>query len=105
VLNTIEFWTGQNPIVMEPGEKNIDIITKDDKSYENAASLNQIDITQVKGDGAGQSVSVVYDPESKAWYLVSESRKQMIAIHDPEDRNILNIIKPDGRIQKVAVQN
>lgn len=35
ILNTIEFWTGSNPIAMNPGEVETQYVGKDGVSYKN----------------------------------------------------------------------
>lgn len=43
VLNTIEFWSGDNPIAMKEGEKDVQIVKKDGKNTE--SQLQKINFT------------------------------------------------------------
>ncbi|MBM4399013.1 MAG: DUF3332 family protein, partial [Candidatus Cloacimonetes bacterium] len=49
ILNTVEFWTGSNPLAMEDGVQNIKYATNDGKTYKFIMSKNNLSITQTVG--------------------------------------------------------
>lgn len=93
VLNTIEFWTGDNPLTMSEGEMDIKQVENDGKLYEIKATKNRFDITQLKGEEAGSTVAIIYDPADLTWYLESESQKIRIA---EVENGFLTLNYPDG---------
>ena len=72
LFNTIEFWSGKNPISMKEGEKDIKVVENNNKIYQITASKNRFDITQLQGPNKGVSESLIYDPEASAWFLETE---------------------------------
>ncbi len=60
ILNTIEFWTGSNPVAMNPGEVESKIVEQNGVRYQVVASQNRFDFTQLDGPQKGQSGALVY---------------------------------------------
>ncbi len=54
ILNTIEFWTGSNPVAMNPGEVESKIVEQNGVRYQVVASQNRFDFTQLDGTQKGQ---------------------------------------------------
>jgi hypothetical protein len=100
VLNTIQFWTGKNPMAMAPGDKDIKIVKSGDKVYQITATKNRFDITELKGKDAGETVGLVYSPELKTWNL--DDGNKMITIAKING-NTMNLIYPDGKVLKINV--
>jgi len=73
VLNTIEFWTGSNPMAMNEGETDTKFVTDAGKTYKITASKNQFEVTQVAGPNAGESAVLAFNPESSVWSVNSGS--------------------------------
>jgi len=67
ILNTIEFWTGSNPLAMNSGEFDVKTIEKDGKVYEVTASQNRMDFIQLEGPIAGQKCAFVFDTGTQTW--------------------------------------
>lgn len=72
ILNTIEFWTGSNPVSMKQGDKEIKIVEKDGLKYEITATKNQFHILQLQGPQSGQEMDLVYDENSGNWSAVKD---------------------------------
>ena len=69
VLNSIEFWTGSNPISMKPGEKETQYVSKDGVEYKIEATQNKFHIVQLEGPNKGDQVDLIYNPETKTWFI------------------------------------
>lgn len=67
VLNSIEFWTGENPLTMKAGEKDSKIVQKGDEIYRVTAEQNRVHIEKVGGKNQGEEGEFVYDTASSAW--------------------------------------
>ena len=103
VLNVMEFWTGEKPLAMEPGEKEVQLVEIDGKVYEITATMNRFDIVQRNADADGRKASLVYEAETQSWYIEGEtSGRQQIARVD-EQANVLTLIHPDGQTTEVSM--
>ncbi|MGL4369501.1 MAG: DUF3332 domain-containing protein [Spirochaetota bacterium] len=67
VLNTIEFWTGSNPLAMKDGESETRIASADGVTYQITATKNRFHILQTEGINAGESVDLLYNPDTATW--------------------------------------
>ena len=61
VLNTIEFWTGTNPMSLNEGQEVIKYAQTDDASFKITITKNNIAIDELTGKNAGQSVLLSID--------------------------------------------
>ncbi len=80
IYNVIEFWSGSNPIAMDEGDSEMQIVEKDGNTYEMIATKNRMEITVLEGPKKGNKVDLVYRPHEKSW----------------------NAIKPNGEIIKLS---
>ncbi|HNV50511.1 MAG: DUF3332 family protein [Bacteroidales bacterium] len=73
VLNTIEFWSGGNPLSMAPGEIETKIVKNGDDVYKFTVEANLLQVEKLSGVNAGESGEFVYDQVDDAWsYFGSE---------------------------------
>ena len=73
ILNSIEFWTGSNPMAMGPQDEEKQLVMgADGNNYEIKATMNRFDIKQLDGDKVGAVQSLVFDPELRTWSYVDE---------------------------------
>lgn len=93
VLNTIEFWTGANPMAMNTGEEVIKYAQNDDKTFKITISQNNILVEEIIGANAGQQVELKYDPAVSSWYMVTQDQNVKIATMEG---NQMNLIYPSG---------
>ena len=100
ILNTIEFWTGENPLTMSEDELDVKIVESAGKTFEIKASQNRFDITQLDGAEAGSTVAIIHEPADGSWYLQSEDTTQKIA--QIED-GMLTLNYPDGNSIKTNI--
>ena len=97
VINTIEFWSGKNPITMASGERDSRLVSVAGRDYVITATRNRLDI--VPAQGGLEVRSVTYVPEERAWYLEEHGQRSKIA---EQDEAALTLLLPDGRRETVA---
>jgi len=96
VLNTIEFWTGNNPMAMGPGEKETQLVAANGNEYEMTASQNRMEIVQLTGDDAGKTTILTYRPLEKAWYVNVQGEEKKVAQLRPSEDQLIEYINPYG---------
>ena len=103
VLNTIEFWTGSNPLAMNEGESDMQIVQSGDKVFEVTATQNQFHIKQIEGENSGQAVDLKYKPNEAAWYVSDGEQEHMVAQGDLNNNDWVKIFHPDGKVEEIAL--
>jgi hypothetical protein len=84
-LNTIEFWTGSNPLAMSKTDKEEQYVTNNGQQYRIVARQNQFEI---KNMATGQMVFLVYCDNS--WYVTSNGKIDKMATINDEFVEIFN---------------
>lgn len=99
VFNLIEFWSGSNPMAMQPGEMEKGIVKgKDGNDYEMTVTQYRYDILALTGNHKGEKTSLFYAPDTKTWSATKGGITQPIAtIH--EDINKVEVFAPDGSVK------
>lgn len=97
-LNTIEFWTGSNPIAFSSEKETTKEITVNDKSYNATMGNNQITITETTGSEIGKSVTLLLDEKNRSWVLLNGTNTTTIASFAPTPINKVHLHYPDGSI-------
>lgn len=95
VLNAVEFWTGKNPLAMQPGERETQVVRVDGNELEITATRNRLDIAAVDGTVA----SLTYDETSRAWYVETPEGPRMVA---RMSEDALTLYHADGTRQLVT---
>jgi len=67
VLNSIEFWTGENPVSMKAGEKDSKIVQKGEDIYKLTAEKNRVHIEKIDGKNRGEEGEFVFDANISTW--------------------------------------
>ncbi len=93
VLNTIEFWTGTNPMAMKAGEEVIKYAQNDGRTYKITVKQNNITVEEIIGANAGQTVELKYNTDNQSWYLDDGTQNVKIATMDG---STMNLIYPSG---------
>ncbi len=80
IFNTVEFWSGDNPLAMEEGEMQEQNITYNGKEYKMRATKNKLELF----DAQGILVSTLdYDPEDLSWYVTENGKtKKAMSVTD-----------------------
>lgn len=84
IFNVIEFWSGSNPIAMEDGEMEKQIIEKDGNIFEMIATKNRIQVTVIDGKDKGQKIDLIYKTQEKSWNAVKQNG-EIIKLASMED--------------------
>lgn len=71
VLNSIEFWTGSNPLAMKKGEKETKIVRHDGDVYRLTAEKNRIGVEKIAGDNSGSEGEFIFSEADDQWQFVS----------------------------------
>lgn len=80
IFNVIEFWSGSNPIAMNEGDREVQIVEKDGNTFEMVATKNRLQLKVIEGERKGDKLDLVYKPSEKSW----------------------NAVKPNGEIIKLS---
>jgi len=96
VLNTIEFWTGDNPVAMKDGDKDVQIVKKDGKKYRITATKNKFHIEQLQGPDKGRFAELIFDPTTESWNLKDGDKDLQKLVSIQEEANLIEIYKPNG---------
>lgn len=93
IFNTLEFWTGDNPIAMNEGEKETKLVTDAGKTYQVTASKNQFEVVQVLGPNQGESATLSFNTDNNIWSVSSCAKTiELLKVVD----NGIEVINPDG---------
>lgn len=100
ILNVIEFWTGNNPVVMNEGEKETKFVEMNGENYEITATKNRFDVRKLE---TGKEASLLFSEDSQSWLVEANGTQTKVAQYDDENTNLLALINPDGKITEVNV--
>ncbi|GLB48406.1 membrane protein [Neptunitalea sp. Y10] len=70
IFNTIEFWSGSNPVAMEEGEVETQIVRHEGNKIKMTATQNKLVVEVLKGPKKGSRLDMVYNPETQTWSAV-----------------------------------
>jgi hypothetical protein len=75
ILNSIEFWTGSNPVSMKKGEIEEQLVKGEDgNEYKITASQNQFAVEALTGENQGQVEAMRFLPKKQKWVLVKNDK-------------------------------
>jgi len=100
ILNTLEFWTGSNPMAMNAGEQESKIVEQNGIKYQITASQNRFDFIQLEGSQKGTSGALVYNPESRSWCY--EGNNRSIKLVELTNSGNAAAYLPNGKTYNVA---
>ncbi len=97
ILNSIEFWTGDNPMSMNEGEVQEQIVQNEGNSYKITATKNKFHVEQLDGLKEGQSYDLVYEPDELSWFLEANGNREKVVSHDAMGTSV-KLYKPNGDV-------
>lgn len=100
IFNLVEFWSGSNPIAMNEGEVEKQLIEKDGVKYEMIATKNEIKIKVLSGEREGKELKMVFDPADKSWNAVKDGEKIKLSSYE---EGFYIVYLPDG--EEVRINN
>lgn len=100
IFNSIEFWSGSNPISMQEGEEDSKLVTSGDQTVRITARKNQFQIDHLTGPRAGETAVIRFVPEDKSCYLQyrGESTKLVQYVDDNTGSDMVKLYLPDGAV-------
>lgn len=104
VLNTVEFWTGDNPLAMNEGDSDSQIVVSGDNTYQITATKNKFEITQTQGAQEGKSVSLVYHEDESTWYATDGVESVKLAQGDINNQEWVKLFYPNGKVETMAMK-
>ena len=106
ILNTLEFWTGSNPLAMKEGSKETQVVNRHGQDYHITATPDRFDVCTINPDGTREAASLVFDREEGTWYAESSSfgRIKVSQAHarHPE---LVSLFDADGKVARVVDLN
>jgi len=67
ILNLIEFWSGSNPVSMNEGDYEMQLVTVKGVKYRIEATKDTFTTTQLTGDKAGEVRVLKFDRATRTW--------------------------------------
>lgn len=93
VFNTLEFWTGKNPVTLKNGETETQIVFWQGERYEITATTNRFDIRPLNVNSKQKSAVLEYDNQSKTWFSKSVDDKNFLRILDISKTENISLVK------------
>lgn len=75
VLNSIEFWTGNNPLAMQDGEKETQIVQNGQDTYKLTAEKNKVHVEKITGENSGEEGEFIWNDASQNWTWKGEGQQ------------------------------
>ncbi len=94
-LNTVEFWTGSNPLAMPEKVKDSKMVRVEGVDYRIDTQKHQIDLYEMAGDMESHKFTLVFEEESNTWFAVTQKGKIEVAHHNPKNPLVLEFIQPN----------
>ncbi len=102
LLNTIEHWTGENPLAFENSFDTIKTIQTDEGLYTVTMGNYRIQIAELENQEVVYSQTFEYDINNQVWTFNDNGTENNIAFI--EDDHVL-LILPDGDTQIIPLEN
>lgn len=97
VLNTIEFWTDENPMSMKAGEKQQKIVEIDGKTYQLTSEKYKMTIEEL---GENKEVAeLVFRELDQSWYLKKGNKYQKLVeveLGETLEQTSYHVVLPEG---------
>lgn len=90
ILNLIEFWSGSNPLSMNEGDHEMQLVTIKGDQYRIDATKDTFTTTQLSGEKTGEVRVMKFDRSDKTWKY-SDSNAQDVAVMSFLDNNADNV--------------
>ena len=99
IFNVIEFWSGSNPIAMEEGDSEMQIVERDGNTIRMVATKNRLEIKVLQGPNKGEKLDLLYKPHEKSWNTIKPSG-EIIKLSSFKD-GFYMVYTPDGERVKI----
>ncbi|WP_445381054.1 DUF3332 domain-containing protein [Robiginitalea sp. IMCC43444] len=102
IFNVIEFWSGANPIAMQQGEQEVQMVERDGNTYKMTATKNRIQVAVIDGPKKGGKIELFYKPDEKSWNAIRPDG-EIIPLSKMEEGFYI-VYLPDGKEIKMNTQ-
>ncbi len=92
ILNLIEFWTGENPIAMNDGDRIERKMKNGNEEFLAIATKNKMEVSF--GEADPRNFAIVFQPETRSWVL--ETKGKSICMAKELDNNQVALKQADG---------
>ncbi len=99
VFNTLEYWTGSNPIAMKANEKEIKKYAVNGTELQVVTTQNRYDFEDMK---THEKMSFVYNPATNEWLKESDGK---VVIITKQMGDSIRLISADGKNVKEVANN
>lgn len=104
VLNTIEFWTGDNPLGMNEGEFDNKTIESNGNTYEITATKNKFHIEKLNSFEKNEIVELYFDETNGSWNYSDGINSYTLAQGDVENNEWIKLFYPNGKTETIALK-
>lgn len=77
-LNVIEFWTGANPLAMNEGDIQQQLVTMNGTEYKITATRDRFHIEALSGDQNGKTADLVFNRENLTWSVEQNGNSEIL---------------------------
>ena len=81
IFNTIEFWTGSNPVAMAPGETEVQYATVDGHQFRMTAQQNYFVVEELTANGYEMRNEFRFNQDAKELSISNGSETQVVAMN------------------------
>ena len=80
-LNTVEFWTGSNPVAMAPGETEVQYATVDGHQFRMTAQQNYFSVEELTANGYEMRNEFRFNKDANELSISNGSETQVVAMN------------------------
>ncbi|MEQ8908369.1 MAG: DUF3332 domain-containing protein [Vicingaceae bacterium] len=88
VFNLIEFWGGSNPIAMEAGQIEEQLMTFKGQTYKVTATKNQMKFEKITNAGLEEVAIMVFSEKDNTWSYVKGDQSMVVAKINKADHSV-----------------
>lgn len=88
VFNLIEFWSGSNPIAMEAGEMEEQLMTIKGETYKVTATQNKMSFVKLTNGEAIDMGAMTFDTDDNSWNFEKDGEAHKMASYDMASGNV-----------------
>ena len=81
IFNTIEFWTGSNPVAMAPGETEVQYATVDGHQFRMTAQQNYFSVEELTANGYEMRNEFRFNKDANELSISNGSETQVVAMN------------------------
>lgn len=90
IFNLIEFWTGSNPLAMNEGDQEVQIVERNGVQYQITATKNTFTVVPVTGENAGKIQTLAFNPEDLTWVSTNGGVSATLIQYQVENNEIVS---------------